>query len=178
MVQFKFVKEAPKNLEKGDYVITAPDFMEEIVKHQTKAPRNGLTGSYHLRMITDTVAQNYDPEGMSAYSVKTHNYEGRAFSSNEELSKILIDMYTADCPGVFLKYVDTKIRTRPAHTTMIYYVDTGIKSVYDLFHRYGFTEVRDTKPTKEKSTKVVGKPAITNEDAEKLNQNDSTDEQN
>lgn len=171
MSRFLIVKDKPEDLKKGEYIIDKPSFLEEISLHRTKAPKNGLTGTYHLRMIVDSIAQSYDPENMNAFSVKVHNFEGRPFSSDEELDSIVVDMIADSRPELFLKYVDKKIKTRPYGTSLVYYVDSNLKGAYDLFYRNGLSDARDVE---EKSTsgpkKVVGKPAVTKEQAEALKQ--------
>lgn len=171
MAKFLIVDTKPEELKKGEYLIDRPSFLEEITLHKSKAPKNGLTGAYHLRIITDSVAQNYDPDNMTAFSVKVHNFEGIAYDSDEQLNDILVKMYSDSCPGVFLKYVDKKIRTRPHGTSLIYYVDSGLKGAYDLFYKHGISDARDTDVKKNtENKKVVGKPAVTKEQAELLKQ--------
>jgi hypothetical protein len=138
MPKFQIVKEAPKDLKKGEYLIDKPFFKEEIAMHKLKTPRNGLTGTHHLRALLGSIAENYDPENMTAFSVKVHNYEGIAFSSDAELNDLLIKMLRADYPSIFTKYLDKKIRVRPAKTEMIYYVDSSIPFMYETFYKYGF----------------------------------------
>lgn len=168
MSKFKVVKEAPETLNKGEYLIDTPSFLEQINLHRSKVPRNGLTGSHYIRMVVDSIAQAYDPENMTAYSVKAHLYEGRKFSSPEEMNNIVLEMLRNDCPGVFAKYLDKKIKTRPSGISLIIYVDSNIKGQYEVFYQNGLSEDRAETPKKEKSDKVVGKPAITKEQAEAL----------
>lgn len=170
MSKFVVVKQAPKELKKGEYVIDTPSFLPQIQLHKAKKPRNGLTGSHYLRMITDSIAQAYDPENMTAYSIKAHKYEGRKFSTDEEMDAIMVDALKQDCPSVFAKYLDVKIRTRPSGTNLVYYVDSGIDGSNEIFYKNGLSELVEEEPAKKKSDKVVGKPAITKEEAEKLKQ--------
>lgn len=149
MSKFVVVKEAPKKINKGEYLIDAPSFLPQIALHRTKVPRNGLTGSHYIRMIIDSVAQAYDPENMTAYSVKAHNYEGRQISSDEDMDKIVVEMLRTDCPGVFTKYLDNKIKTRPSGTSLIIYVDSKIPFQYEQFYKNGLSEVEKEKPTKD-----------------------------
>lgn len=158
MSKFKVVKEAPSTLNKGEYLIDKPSFLEQIALHKAKKPRNGLTGSHYIRMVTDSIAQAYDPENMTAYSVKAHLYEGRPFSTDEEFNSIIVEALWNDCPSVFSKYLDVKIRNRPAKTERVIYVDSDIKGQYEIFYKNGLSQ----EPTHEhkKSDKVVGKPAV------------------
>jgi hypothetical protein len=140
MGKFTVVTEAPKELAKNEYVIDKPNFLEDISLHSRKTPKNGLTGAFHMRMILDSVAQNYDPENMTAYSARVHNYEGRPFSSNEELNLIVVEMLKQDYPAVFAKYLDKKIKTRPKGVDTIYYVDSGLPQATEIFYQNGFSD--------------------------------------
>jgi len=175
MSKFVVVKEAPAELKKGEYLIDTPSFVPQIALHRTKVPRNGLTGTHYLRMVTDSIAQAYDPENMTAYSIKAHLYDGRPFSSDEELNKIIVEALHNDYPAVFGKYLDVKIRNRPANTERVIYVDSKITNQYEIFYKNGLSEEKVEAPQKPKSDKVVGKPAVTNEQAKK--QTDSTEKQ-
>lgn len=168
MSKFKVVKKTPTELNEGEYLIDTPSFMEQIAKHRAKAPRNGLTGSHHLRMLTDSIAQAYDPEQMSAYSIKAQKYEGLPVANDEALDAVLVNALKQDYPAVFPKYLETKIRARPKDTKLVIYVDSGIKNQYEIFFKNGLSDVADEKEEKQKSDKVVGKPALTKEQAEKL----------
>jgi acyl-CoA hydrolase len=141
MSKFTVVTEAPQGLSKNEYVIDKTNFFEEIALHKTKTPRNGLTGAFHLRMILDSIAQNYDPENMTAYSCKVHHYEGRPFSSDEELNTVLVEMLQRDCPAVFSKYLDKKIKTRPKGIDTVYYVDSGLANAVEIFYQNGFSNL-------------------------------------
>lgn len=172
MTKFVIVKEAPKDLKKGELVIEKPNFMEEISLNRAKAPRNGLTGVYHIRAIAGSIAQNYDPSEMTEYSVKAQSYEGRPFSSDEELNDIIVEMIAASRPQIFTKYLDKKIKNRPAKTDLLYVVKADIPFLYETLYQNGISELVEEK--EEKPKKTVGKPAVTKEQAEALkNQADS-----
>lgn len=168
MSKFVVVKEAPKDLKKGEYLIDKPSFVPQIHLHASKKPRNGLTGSHYIRMVMDSIAQAYDPEGMTAYSVKAHKYEGLKFETDEDFNEIIVKALTEDCPSVFPKYLEVKVRARPTGTTTVIYVDSNIQGQYEIFYRNGLGEDKVEVPAKVKSDKVVGKPAVTKEEAEAL----------
>ena len=172
MSKFVVVKEAPAELKKGEYLIDKPTFIEQVTQHKAKAPRNGLTGSHYLRALTEAVASAYDPQNMSAYSIKAHLYEGRKFETLEDVNNILIEALRNDYPAVFAKYLDVKIKARPSKTDLVIYVNSDIQGQYEIFYQNGLSE--QEAPAKAKSEKVVGKPAITKEQAEaQKNQADS-----
>lgn len=171
MSKFVVVKEPPKELKKGEYLIDKPSFLEQIALHAAKKPRNGLTGSHYIRMVTDSIAQTYDPENMTAYSIRAHLYEGRPFSSDEDMNAIMVEALRNDCPSVFAKYLEVKVRNRPSKTERVIYVDSDISGQYEIFYRNGLSEEKEEAPQKSKSDKVVGKPAVTKEEAQKLKEN-------
>jgi hypothetical protein len=115
-----------------------------------------------------SIAEKYDPNNMTAYSVKSHKYEGLAFNSDEEFDAIIVGALKQDYPDIFPKYLEYKIRNRPRNTERIVYVNSLIKNQYEIFYQNGFIEEKQEKPKKETSGKVVGKPAITKEQAEAL----------
>lgn len=174
MSKFLVVQEAPEKIQEGEYLIDKPSFLDEIRLHSTKKPKNGLTGNFYIRAVVDSIAQKYDPNSMTAYSIKSHKYEGLPFNSDEEFDSIIVNALKQDYPEVFPKYLEYKIRNRPRKTERIIYVDSSIKNQYEIFFQNGFSEEKQEKPKKEASGKVVGKPAITKEQAEALkNQADS-----
>lgn len=171
MSKFVVVKEAPKDLKKGEFLIDTPSFLPQIALHKAKKPRNGLTGSHYIRMVMDSIAQAYDPENMTAYSVKAHKYEGLPFATDEDFNKIIVEALRQDCPSVFPKYLDVKVRSRPAGTERVIYVDSDIAGQLEIFYRNGLSEETSQKT---KSNQTVGKPAVTNAQAEaQKNQADS-----
>lgn len=174
MSKFVVVKEAPKELQKGDYLIDKPSFVEQIALHKAKKPRNGLTATHYLRIIIDSIAEAYDPSNMNGYSIKAHKYEGITIGTDEQLDNIIINALQQDYPSVFSKYLEKKIRSRPSGTQRVIYVDSNIPGQYELFYQNGLSEEKAESTQKAKSDKVVGKPAITKEEAEaKKNQVDT-----
>ena len=143
MSKFKTVTEVPETLQKGDYLIDKPSFLEQVQEHAAKKPKNGLTGHYYLRMIADSIAAKYAPNNMTAYSFKAHLYEGRPFKTDEDVNVIMLEALTNDFPEIFRHYLDNKIRTRPSGTTMVYYVDSGLSNANDLFYANGLSESID-----------------------------------
>jgi hypothetical protein len=138
MSKFVVVPEAPKPLRAGEYVIERPNFVEEIRENMSKAPRGNKTATGFLRSIAGAIGDKYDKE-LTAWTVKTHNYEGRHYANEYELSAIVCEMLRASYPSIFKKYVDFKIRNRPMNVKVIYYVgdwtettpffDNGIDSI-------------------------------------------------
>ena len=166
MAKFTVVNEAPATLEKGEVVIGQPDFMEQILANQKKAPRHHQTALNHLREVLNSIAQKYDPE-MNVFKIKLFNYEGLAFKNNDDLSTIIVRLLKHEYPAVFDKYLEHQLKNRPTNTKLVYYV--GDFNSTGPFYRAGLDliEGKDIEAYMTgKPKKTVGKPAITNEEAE------------
>ena len=164
MAKFVKVKEAPAEVNKDEYVIDKPNFMAEIEKQTRKAPRGNLVSKFHLRLIVDTIGQNYDPE-MTGWVIKTHNYEGRPYADNAALNDIVVEAVAASYPKLFDKYLENKVRNRPAGLNTVYLVESKLYSDPDaILQANGL----DSEVPAAKSGKTVGKPAVTKEQAEQL----------
>lgn len=157
MSKFLIVKEKPADLNKGEYLIDKPSFVTEIALHKAKSPKDGLTGPYYLRMIMDSIAQAYDPEGLTAFSIKAHNYTGRPFKSDEDMNEIMVEALKANCPAIFPKYLEVKVRARPAGTLKVIYVDSDIPGQDEIFYKNGLNEEGKEYVEKKKYDKVTGK---------------------
>ena len=170
MAKFVIVDSVPEKLESGEFIIGPPDFMDEIKQNAGKAPSSGLTGANHLRYIVGSIGLKYDPEGINAWSVRPTLYEGRKYANNEELSAIVLDMLKTQCPKVFNKYTEYQIKHRPQGTKLIYFVGTLGQSGPFYEHGIDMIEPKDVDVYMErKQKKVVGKHAITKEEAKALN---------
>jgi hypothetical protein len=176
MSKFVVVKEAPKDLQKGEYLIDTPSFLAQIAQHRAKKPRNGLTERMYLDAIMNSIGEAYDAGNTDPHSnrVKYHNYVGILAPQDQDVNEVILRAIRLDCSQLLSKYLDTKIRTRPAGTEKVIYVNSNINNQYEIFHRNGLSEEKAEAPEKKKSDKVVGKPAVTKEEAEaKKNQADS-----
>jgi len=165
MAKFVIVKEAPKTLEKGEYVITAPSFLEEIQANVRKEPKRKQTAINHLREVLNSIAQKYDPE-MNVMKFRLVNYEGVAYADNADLNTIILRILSTERPETLEKYLDQKVKTRPMNTKLVYY--TGSFNSTGPFYKNGLDliEEKDVESYMTgKPKKVVGKPAVTKEEA-------------
>lgn len=153
MVRFKFVSSAPETLNKGEYVIDKPSFLEEIRANKSKAPRSSTTTNHYLRSLLEAIANKYDPN-MNPYKIPIVNYEGIEYSSDEDLDNILVRMLWKEYPQIFPKYLDHKIKSRPRDTKLIFYVDSKIKEVYEVFEGNGVFELTEQEEESKKSKPV------------------------
>jgi hypothetical protein len=166
MSKFVVVKRAPEQLEKGEIVINPPDFIEEIQLNSRRAPRLKQTGVSHLREILNTIAEKYDQE-MNTMKFKLVNYEGIAYADDAELNAIILRILQNERPSVFDSYLDHQIKSRPTNTKLVYFLGSFnstspfYKNGLDLLEEKDIESYMTGKPKK-----VVGKPAITKEEAE------------
>jgi hypothetical protein len=166
MAKFVVVNKAPETLEKGEIVINQPDFMEQIVANIKKAPKHKQTAINHLREVLTSIGQKYDQD-MNVFKIRLLNYEGLPFNDNKDLSDIVVRVLKNEYPVLFDKYLDHELKNRPANTKLIYYVGnfTSAAPFYnaglDLIEEKDIESYMTGKPKK-----VVGKPAITKEEAE------------
>lgn len=169
MSKFVNVDKAPETLRKDEYVIESPTFLDEIKANAQKAPRGGTTGPNHLRYIVGSIGQRYD-QNLSAWTIKPHLFEGRKFSSDEELSAIILEMLRSQYPKIFDSYLNYKIQQRPNGTKLIYYVGNFTDTTAFFQNGIDRIEEKDIETYLGlKPKKVVGKPALTKEEVESAN---------
>lgn len=165
MSKFLIVKKTPTSLNKGEVVITAPDFMEQIEANYHKA-RRGLTAVNFMRDILNAIQQKYETD-LSIFKVPLSQYEGLPFSSAEELSKIVVNLLKKERPFIFEKVLEYNIKNRPYGSKLVYYVgelgDTTpfFRNGMDMLEEKDVEEYLGLKPKK-----IVGKPAVTKEQSE------------
>lgn len=166
MVKYVLVKEAPNNLRDGEYLITMPDFLEEIRLSSARNNRK-TTSASQLRSIANLIAINYDKDFDVLRMLKAHDFEGIAFQDDEALSRIVLGMLEATRPEIFDKYIDHKIKTRPFGTKLIYFVGPHEKTTSFTLNGIDSLNEKDVDAHLGLKTKrVFGKPAVTKEEAE------------
>lgn len=142
MSKFVVVKEAPKDLNKGEYLIDTPSFLTQIAQHKAKKPRTNLTERMYLDAIMNSIGEAYDAGNTDPHSnrVKYHNYTGILVKLDEEVNEVVLRAIRSDCSHLLGKYLDTKIKQRPAGTQLVIYVDSNILGARELFHANGLSE--------------------------------------
>lgn len=176
MSKFVIVKQAPADLKKGEYLIDTPSFVAQIAQHKVKKPRSGLTERMYLDAIMNSIGEIYDSGNTDPHSsrVKYHNYIGIQAPEDRDVSEVILRAIRSDCSHLLGKYLDIKVKQRPSGTNLVIYVDSDIQGQYEIFQKNGLVEDKPEKLQKPTSDKLVGKPAITKEEAEaKKNQADS-----
>lgn len=144
MSKFVLVNEAPEKLNDNELVITEPNFLDEIkiAKNQPRPMANGkhLTSLAHLRSIGGIIGELYDQEGFNPYSTIPYNhFVGIEYTNNEELSEVILKMFSKFYPKMLLKVLDKQIKSRPQGTELIYFV--GSKNLAEAFFANGINQL-------------------------------------
>lgn len=166
MSKFVIVKKAPSDLGKGEVVISAPNFMEQVEANAARAPKRGQTALNHLRDVLTSIQNKFEVD-LNIVKIPLSQYEGLPFSTSEDLSKIVVSLLKNQRPDVFEKVLEYNIKNRPYGSKLIYYVgdlgETGpfFKNGIDMIEEKDVEEFLGKKPKK-----VVGKPAVSKEQSE------------
>lgn len=172
MAKFVVTKEVPKVLDKGEIVINAPSFLEQVEANSRKAPKHYQTAVHHLREILNAIAEKYDNE-MNPLSIKLVNYVGLPFKDSNDINAIITRILKNEYPSVFDKVLAYELKNRPMNTKLIYY--TGDFNSTSAFYAAGIDLIEEKDVVNYltgKPKKTVGKPAVTKQEAEELNGSD------
>jgi hypothetical protein len=161
------VKKKPAELKADEYVIEAPDFMEDIKNCTVRKPQNNVMSLNYLRQLVSDIGQKYvGPEFDALTQVNIANFKGTPCESLEQANETLKKLFTQSFPKMFDAFNEYHIKHRPNGTRVVYYLGSGAH--VEPFLRLGFEEVLEKNLDKVlggKPKKVVGKPAITDEEA-------------
>ncbi len=160
MSKFIRVSEAPATLQKGEYVIEMPTFLEEVNDPRIRKPANRKTAIHMLRAISELIGSKYDPTFNTYHTIRMAYYVDRPFATSEDLSKIVVEMFEKEYPQIFYSYIDYKIKNRPPSTKLVYFVGTHEYSKVFLSNGLDFiNELPVTEePKKAKAKKAETEP--------------------
>ena len=170
MAKFVLVDEAPEKIHDDEYVINMPDFLPEIRGASAKKIAKNITTTSYLRSIANMIAIAYDREFDANRHISPARFEGREYLNEKDLSNIVLEMLQDGHPAIFDKYLEHQLRNRPFGTKLIYF--TGPLAKTTVFYQNGldYIEEKDVDVYMgRKPKKVVGKPALTKEEAETRN---------
>jgi hypothetical protein len=165
MSKFVLIKEIPKELRKGEYLIEMPTFEEEVKETIRSLGRGKTLTANYLRVVADAIGKKYDNTFNAFRNIIVHNFEGRTFENTLDIAKVVFRMFESQYPKIFEKYVETKLKERPYGTKLIYF--KGPFLITNVFYKAGIDEIKEKDILTYlglKPKKIVGKPAITNEE--------------
>jgi hypothetical protein len=170
MSRFLVVKTAPENLQEHEFVIGKPDFYEQINKSKTKKPKSSQMTVNYLREVIASIGQKYIGQDFDTLlSINVSKFIGVPCDTDKEVHDILIKAFEEQCPSILFSYIQHCFKQRPSRTNIIYY--TWNPKYAGKFVEYGWEQIslkdlEDERSGKQK--KIVGKPAITSEQATAL----------
>lgn len=169
---FVRVKKKPSELKNDEYVIPAPDFLEDIKNCSVKKPSNNIMSVNYLRSLVGDIGRKYVGQEFNALTdVNVSLYKNTPCDTPEEAHAIIQKLFKQTYPSMLDSFVEYHIKNRPTGTRVIYFLGSGAQCT--PFLKLGFEEVLEKDLDKllgTKPKKVVGKPAITDEDANKKNE--------
>lgn len=122
MSKFVVVKKAPATLNKGEIVISEPDFIEQVSSVTRKSGTNRtLTGLNQLRDILSAIQDKYGCD-LDIFKIPLSRYEGLEYKSDEQLSRIISQLLKTERPESFEKFLEYNIQNRPYGTKLIYFI--------------------------------------------------------
>lgn len=171
MSKFLVTKIPPETLRENEFVIGSPDFYTEIHQCKAKKPKSLQMTVNYLREVVAAVGQRYlGPEFDALRAVNVSKFIGVPCSTDKEVHDVLIKAFESQCPEILLAYVQYCFKQRPSRTSLIYYTGNPrfctkfVESGWEQVSEKEFEDLRSGKPKK-----IVGKPAITAENAALLN---------
>lgn len=149
---FCFVKETPTDLDKDEYVINAPSFMDEVVACQKKKPRsNNMTANY-IREIVQMIGVKYiGPDFSSITDVNISSFINSPCNSEIEAHESIMRLFKQQYPQMLDAYVKRHLKSRPFGTRFVYYL--GSHDQAGVFLEHGFEQVLEKEVVKNKKKK-------------------------
>ena len=126
------------NPKKDEMVINMPDFLNEIKASHRKASGKQVTSVHHLREIVTLIAEKYDKDFNFYAKIPYSNYEGLSYQNDDDISKILVNIFNRHCPDLLTKAVEHQVKGRPTNVKTIYF--TGPESYLKVFFDNGIAQ--------------------------------------
>lgn len=171
MSKFLVAKNPPADLQEHEYVIGGPDFYEQIHQCKAKKPKSSQMTINYLREVVAAVGQKYLGQEFDALrAINVSKFVGVPCGTDKEVHDVLVKAFENQCPNLLLAYVQHRFKQRPGGTNFIYYTGNPrystklVESGWEQVSQKEFDADRSGKPKK-----IVGKPAITAENAALLN---------
>lgn len=163
MSKFIITKNVPEVLEKGEYIISRPDFKPEIQAAKAKKPRSNAVTINYLREVIAAIGNKYIGEDFDTLrAVNASKYVGVPCETEEQMNELLIKAFEQDYPQLIHAYVHAMFKQRPTGTNLIYF-SGGTKFCTKLIE-LGLEQinVKDLEKLQNKTKKVVEKTSSTN----------------
>jgi hypothetical protein len=124
-------------------VLTRLTFVDEVKACSNKKPVSDLLALNYIRNLAEEVGKKYDKTFNVYRHVVPSDYVGIRCETDEQIAKVVEEMFLASYPQIFDKYVEFHLRKRPMSVRVIYAV--GDLGNYDAFVRLGISEITQTQ---------------------------------
>lgn len=145
-MQYQLVDKAPETLKANEMVIHKPTFIEQIAKSKLRRGTKKLTTANALRDALMLITDIYD-NTVNPYRLNLSAYEGLAYETDEDLSKIILKILDDQNVDLSTKAIDHHIKNRNLKVDTIYYVSDDLTGS-TAFTMNGFGLKKDKKVAK------------------------------
>lgn len=171
MSKFLIAKNPPIDLQEHEFVIGGPDFYSEIHQCKAKKPKSSQITINYIREVIAAVCQKYLGDDFDVMrSINVSKLVGVPCNTEKEVHDVLVKTFEKQCPKLLLEHVQHCFKQRPSGTNFIYYTGNPLyctkllESGWSQVSQKEFDAYKSGKPKK-----IVGKPAITDQNAALLN---------
>jgi hypothetical protein len=149
---FTVVKNAPTELEKDEYIINAPSFMEEVQSCRLKRPRSGIMTANYIREILQAIGSKYIGHDFSAATdINISNFINSPCENEEQAHASIMRILKQQYPQMLDAYIRYQLKQRPFGTRFVYYL--GCNDQTGAFLELGFEHVLEKDIVKSKKKK-------------------------
>lgn len=125
-MQYILVDSAPEKLKDNEMVVYKPTFVEQISQSKLRRGVKKLTTANALRDALMLITDVYD-NTVNPYRISLNEYEGLAYETDEDLSKIILKILNDNSIDLVTKAVDYHLKKRDLKVDTIYYVSDDLE---------------------------------------------------
>lgn len=122
MAKYVRVTEAPETLDKDEYVVRTPDFVQDVAECPRVLPSNGLMTASYLRGFADYLGYKHDDLFPGSGFMSVQEYDGVPFEGKEGAAKIAMKLFRKYYPQIIDAMIDRQLKNRPFGTKLVYFV--------------------------------------------------------
>jgi hypothetical protein len=135
--------------DKDSYSIRPLDFVAEVALCEKFKPSSNLMAINYLRAIASEVGRRYDKKFNPYLNIVPCDFVGIRCATNEEIAKVVKDMFDRSYPKIYRSYLETKLRNRPINCKIVYFVnlpDDADKIAEEQGLKVLLSELQHTEP--------------------------------
>ena len=154
-MEYLLVDKAPEKLKDNEMVILKPTFIEQLNKSKLRRGVKKLTTVNALRDALMLITDEYD-NTVNPYRINLSAYEGLEYSTDEDLSVIILKILSDQGVDLITKAVDHQLKKRDLKVNTIFYVSNDLEgSGAFLANGFNLKNIKkDKKITKNQETMV------------------------